>query len=249
VPVVSLVGEYFVRKDDFSRMNILDYLQERGFVVRVAPAIEYLCYSNRNVRSGLQEGAMSPRQKALMHLRAGMMQWWERRIKTILASSGLYRFEMVDIDETVEGVGHLVDENLRGECILTVGSSMREILHDSCGVIAIGPFGCMPSRIAEAILKKEMNVEGKRRMRGWERKARAFEDIGSFPFLSIETDGNPFPQVIEANLEAFVLQARRTNRRMASLGERPAVTNLVRTLRVLGVSVPFQALLAFFRAE
>jgi hypothetical protein len=29
------------------------------------------------------------------------------------------------------------------------------------------------------------------------------------PFLSIETDGGPFPQVIEARLETFMLQAMR----------------------------------------
>jgi hypothetical protein len=32
----------------------------------------------------------------------------------------------------------------------------------------------------------------------------------SIPFLTIEVDGNVFPQVIEARLEAFTLQAERT---------------------------------------
>jgi hypothetical protein len=67
----------------------------------------------------------------------------------------------------------------------------------------------MPSRVAEAILKKEMNVTGKARIPGWETKAARYEDIGEFPFLAVETDGSPFPQLIEANLEAFVLQAGR----------------------------------------
>jgi hypothetical protein len=67
----------------------------------------------------------------------------------------------------------------------------------------------MPSRVAEAVLKKEMNVIGKARLPGWEKKAREYDDIGEFPFLAVETDGSPFPQLIEANLEAFVLQAGR----------------------------------------
>ncbi len=29
------------------------------------------------------------------------------------------------------------------------------------------------------------------------------------PFLAIESDGSPFPQIIEARLETFVLQAKR----------------------------------------
>ena len=78
----------------------------------------------------------------------------------------------------------------------------------------------MPSRVSEAILKKEMNVEGKRRLPGWARRAEAFSDIGDFPFLSVETDGLPFPQLVEANLEAFVLQARRLHERMRAIEKR-----------------------------
>jgi hypothetical protein len=32
----------------------------------------------------------------------------------------------------------------------------------------------------------------------------------NIPFLTIETDGNVYPQVIEARLETFTLQAERT---------------------------------------
>ena len=213
VAVVSLVGEYFVRKDLFSRCDIVDYLQAHGFAVKVAPAMEYLCYSMYNMRRGLQEGVSTPLQRMVAGVKASVQQWWEWRIKSLLAASGLYRFEMIDVERTVTGVRHLVNENLRGETILTVGSAMREILDDSCGVVAIGPFGCMPSRISEAILKREMTVAGKRRMRGWERRELVVAEEESLPFLSIETDGNPFPQVIRANLEAFVLRAARLHRR------------------------------------
>ncbi|MCI5138855.1 MAG: hypothetical protein D3922_10670, partial [Candidatus Electrothrix sp. AR1] len=34
------------------------------------------------------------------------------------------------------------------------------------------------------------------------------------PFICIETDGNPFPQLIEARMEAFCLQAERLNEQM-----------------------------------
>jgi predicted nucleotide-binding protein (sugar kinase/HSP70/actin superfamily) len=124
---------------------------------------------------------------------------------------------MIDVAKTIDGVKHLINVNFRGECILTVGLSLREILEESCGVISIGPFGCMPSRVAEAVLKKEMDVRGKARMPGWDEKAHLFADIDTFPFLSIETDGSPFPQLIEANLEAFVLQARRVHEKLVVL--------------------------------
>jgi hypothetical protein len=75
----------------------------------------------------------------------------------------------------------------------------------------------MPSRVAEAILNKEMCVEGKKRLAGWEKRAGQFADIGDLPFLSIETDGMPFPQIIEANLETFILQARRLHDKLVSV--------------------------------
>ena len=39
-------------------------------------------------------------------------------------------------------------------------------------------------------------------------------DDRKLPFLAIETDGRPFPQLIEARIEAFTLQAQRLNDEM-----------------------------------
>jgi predicted nucleotide-binding protein (sugar kinase/HSP70/actin superfamily) len=121
---------------------------------------------------------------------------------------------MIDVEKTIDSARHLLSVHFRGEGILTVGLALREILHESCGVISIGPFGCMPARVSEAILKKEMTPEGKARLPGWSHKAHEFDETGPFPFLALETDGSPFPQLIEANLEAFVLQARRLHEKM-----------------------------------
>jgi predicted CoA-substrate-specific enzyme activase len=227
VPVVSLVGEIFVRRDEFSRKNIVDYLERHGFMARIAPLSEYPCYSNYVVRKGLGEREFSFHEHFKMRLTSKVQAWWERQIKSIMAGSGLYFFEMNDVEATISGVDHLLNHNFRGECILTVGLGMREILHDSCGIISIGPFGCMPSRIAEAMLKKELNVAGKRRMRGWEKRVAMFEDLETFPLLAIETDGNPFPQLVQANLEAFVLQARRLHERMMEAKGRAVVSKTV----------------------
>lgn len=209
VPVISLIGEIYVRRDEFSRQSIVDYMEQHGFAVRVAPFAEYLCYSNYVINSGLGEKSFTLQEKVKMRLTARIQQWWEGRIKTLFEQSGLYHFEMINVEETITGVKHLLNENFRGETILTVGLGMREILNDSCGIISIGPFGCMPSRMSESMLKQEMHAVGKARMPGWERKAMQYAHMGAFPFLSLETDGSPFPQMVEANLEAFVLQAQR----------------------------------------
>jgi predicted CoA-substrate-specific enzyme activase len=214
IPTVSLIGEIYVRQDEFSRKNIVDYLENEGIRVRIAPVSEYLCYSNFVVNTGLGEREFSFKEKIKMRLTAEVQQWWETRIKSILGNSGLYHPENIDIEKTIHSAEHLMDQNFRGETILTVGLGIREILHDCCGVISIGPFGCMPSRMAESILKKEMTIEGKLRAGSSPQELAVFDGINKLPFLAIETDGSPFPQLVEANMEAFVIQAKRIHELM-----------------------------------
>jgi predicted nucleotide-binding protein (sugar kinase/HSP70/actin superfamily) len=207
IPVISLTGEIFVRRDEFSRKNIVDYLEKQGFMVRITPLAEYICYGNYIVNNKLGERKFTILNQIKFRIVSQIQEWWEKRIKSIMYTSGVYKPEMIDVEKTIHGVNHLINENFRGECILTIGVAMREILNDSCGVISIGPFGCMYSRMAESILKKEMTLEGKKRMPGWNNSSNLFKGIDKLPFLSIESDGNPFPQLTEANLESFVLQA------------------------------------------
>jgi hypothetical protein len=39
-------------------------------------------------------------------------------------------------------------------------------------------------------------------------------DIEDLPFLAIESDGSPFPQLIDAKLETFCLRAERLHKRL-----------------------------------
>jgi hypothetical protein len=43
---------------------------------------------------------------------------------------------------------------------------------------------------------------------------KALADVDELPFLAIESDGSPFPQVIAAKLEAFCLRAKRVHENM-----------------------------------
>ncbi len=115
---------------------------------------------------------------------------------------------MEDVDHIMKNTAHLINPELTGEAILTVGAVLNEVVDHYCGAIAIGPFGCMPNRLAEAILNREMNLEGKTRAGGKNGHLLLLKDkIQDLPFLAIESDGNRFPQIITARLEAFLMQA------------------------------------------
>jgi predicted nucleotide-binding protein (sugar kinase/HSP70/actin superfamily) len=88
-------------------------------------------------------------------------------------------------------------------------------------VIAIGPFGCMPNRISESILNETMNSTDKIATEPKNRQLRSvLSDVEDLPFLAIESDGSPFPQLINAKLETFCLRAERLHQRIMAANSR-----------------------------
>jgi predicted nucleotide-binding protein (sugar kinase/HSP70/actin superfamily) len=215
VPTVSLSGEIFVRRDALSRQYITERLAEKGFATICSPVAEWVMYCNYMVDKGLSPESLTMLEKLKFKLRSKFQVRYERRIKSILSESGLVHAEPVDIDSFVNNASSYISKELPGEAVLTVGGSLTEIVSQSCGVIAIGPFGCMPNRLSEAILNEAMTREGKLATDPKNDQLKAvLADIDDLPFLAIESDGSPFPQLIDAKLETFCLRAERLHKRL-----------------------------------
>jgi predicted CoA-substrate-specific enzyme activase len=215
VPVISLTGEIFVRRDPLSRQFLIERLAEKGFASICSPVSEWIHYSDYLVEKGLSDYQMTKMEKLLFFIRKKFMAKDEKHIKSILSRSGLVHSKPINIKSIINNGKPYISENLTGEAILTVGSSLSEIAVDSCGVIAIGPFGCMPNRLAESILNETMNREEKMKTDPENKRLRfILAETEDLPFLAIESDGSPFPQLITAKLEAFCLRAERLHKRM-----------------------------------
>jgi len=208
--VISLIGEIYVRREEFSRGDLVQSLIAKGFVVKTAPISEYIYYSNYLIKKGIVDGS-DYRSRLQVTIKDKYQKYYEKKIKNIFAITGLYKPEMVEIEKTVNYAKELVSEKLVGETILTTGLALRDILDEACGVISIGPFNCMPSRLSEAILNKEMTLEGKYKYGKLKRNGYP-EDISSLPFLYIESDGNPYPQITQSRLEIFMMQAEKLHK-------------------------------------
>jgi len=143
------------------------------------------------------------------------MRKTELEIKQLLAKSGLIHPDMIDIPTIIRHAQpHLAPEHL-GEAILTIGTALNEVVSNTCGVISIGPFGCMPNRIAESMLNEIMTAADKLDATPDDHRLRTvLNGVTTLPFLSIESDGSPFPQIITAKLEAFCLRARQLHDRL-----------------------------------
>ncbi|HAH23966.1 MAG TPA: activase, partial [Prolixibacteraceae bacterium] len=208
---VALVGEIYVRNEDFSRRELVEKLLEHHIVIKTAPIGEYLFYANHQIKGLYKQHLPSFNSRLKFKLREIVQRKVELRIKNILSQSGFVEYEPLDIERIINHSKELIPIEMEGEAILTVGSALADIVHHASGIIALGPFGCMPSRVAESILNVNMNVNGKAAASGKPFSLNGSQ-IVNLPFLSVETDGNLFPQIIQSKLEIFILQTTRLHK-------------------------------------
>ena len=221
VPLITLAGEIFVRRDALSRQHLTERLAQMGFATVCSPVAEWVLYCNYMVDAGLNPEDMTFLDKIKFKIRNKFQARYERRIKAILSTSGLVTAEPLDIDKIINNARPYISRNLPGEAILTVGASLTEVVSHSCGVIAIGPFGCMPNRLSESILNETMNRKDKLATDPNNKQLRSvLSEIDDLPFLAIESDGSPFPQLINAKLETFCLRAERLHRQIMAANNR-----------------------------
>ncbi len=210
---IALVGEMYVRRDSFSHKRLNEVFAKKGFIVKDAYISEWIFYVDYLLKKGLYEPLVSLKNKYERLVRIVYMRYAEQRIKQILTKTGYYKFFRTKIDPLVKHGKHIVPLEFKGEPLLIVGTGLNDSVEKYCGIISIGPFGCMQTRFAESVTVPEMNIETKMKIKRMHNPDFKLPDFFNgkmnIPFLPIETDGNVYPQIIEARLETFTLQASR----------------------------------------
>ena len=210
---IALCGEIFVRRDHFSHKWLNQHFAQKGFILKDSYISEWVYYIDYLLKKNLLEPDSSFRQKSERLIRFFYMRAAEYRIKKILSKSGYYKFSLTKVEKLLNRSKHIVPLEYKGEPGLTLGVALHETIDKYCGVINLGPFGCMPTRFTESLAANEMKIENKIFAERIVNKNYTLPEIFNgkmnIPFLTIETDGNVYPQVIEARLETFALQAER----------------------------------------
>jgi len=219
IPKISLIGEIYVRNDPISLQNLVEKMAEKGFIVRTSQTSEWIKYVDWLIKKGIE----GEKPDIPFWIRYYVKRHFDHKVRELFAPSGLFFNETLQVEDLITAGEKYVSPRLTGEAILTVGAALHEILHPACGIISIGPFGCMPTRVAESILAENFSTDTKRSLLMERNGDSALPALlkgrdRKLPFLAIETDGNAFPQIIEARLEAFALQARRLHERMLDQG-------------------------------
>ncbi|MBK9578261.1 MAG: activase [Fibrobacteres bacterium] len=219
VPKVSLTGEMYVRRDEFSCQDLSERFAKRGILAKRAHVYEYLAYSDWNVDQDIWENKFGMKKRATHKIKMFLQRGYEKKIKRALSRSGFYEYELLDIPGIVEYAKKYFDVRFTGEALLVVGSFWKELPTHAHGLVSIGPFACMPTRIIESVIASDTSSITKKRLDKAMGKKHSFPDeVLQLPFLSIESDGNPFPQIVDTRVEAFCLQVERLHKSIKDKG-------------------------------
>ncbi len=217
LPKVLLTGEIYVRSDELSRRGIEDAYADEGIMVKISDSTEWIYYTdwhylNRIAGNGhswhdaltgkvfrkhLARAILRRDTTSRAFVRGRLKLWFEesvdKKARRILERSGLVPLTPHKIQDVVATGGFFIRPALTGEAILTAGSAKLVFEDHStdnfCGVILIGPFNCMPTGVAESVVKPYARQQG-------------------IPYLTFETDGGPMPPNLRSQVEVHILRSK-----------------------------------------
>ncbi|MDR0731012.1 MAG: acyl-CoA dehydratase activase [Treponema sp.] len=201
-PKVLVVGEIYVRRDDFAVGELTDLMSERGIVVKVAGISEWIHYLDF-VRDyalrkliKLQKPGRRVFSKPWRDLKKlGLEEWWkhsvEKKVISILMPTGLVPETPHDMREIMKYTQeHFVNLELNSEIAVSSGSAAAAMAHGYSGIVNISPFACLIGRVIEGLFTP------------WARER-------NYPTLSVEVDGNLLPPNIVNKLNIFMVNVLR----------------------------------------
>ncbi|MDR3146480.1 MAG: acyl-CoA dehydratase activase-related protein [Treponema sp.] len=201
-PQVLIVGEIYVRRDDFAVGELTDLMSERGIVVKVSGIAEWIHYLDF-VREyafkkliGLEKPGKRLFSKPWRDLKKLEVEmWWkhsvERKVLSILGNTGLIPETPHDMRQIMENSQrHFVNLELNSEIAVSCGVAATAMEHGYSGIVNISPFACLIGRVIEGLFTP------------WARER-------NYPTLSVEVDGNLLPPNIVNKLNIFMVNVLR----------------------------------------
>jgi predicted CoA-substrate-specific enzyme activase len=193
---VIVVGEIYVRRDNFSVHELSELLISKGIFPKVTGITEWLHYTDfvrkhamegRRRRDGwlrtLLHGGL--KDEAVYLVEKIWKQVVEEKIAALLEPTGLIPHVPHDMTKIIrDGQDTFIDPELSSEATVSpaVGAAA---MHDGySGVAIIAPFGCLPGRLIEGVYAPWAKARG-------------------YPVLALENDGQPYSPNVVSRLEVF----------------------------------------------
>ncbi len=200
-----VVGEIFVRRDDFSVEGLVAPLAERGVVAKVTGLSEWIHYLDwdqaRRLKAALRarplwKRAFAPEARQLFVLRVEMAwkAWVEWRARRTLGTSGLVPESPRGMDRIMARACEFATPELESEATLSPASAAVAMEQGYEGAAIVAPFACLPGRFIDAVYSPWARARG-------------------LPVVAVENDGNPYPPGVVSRIEIFAHNVGRAGRR------------------------------------
>jgi len=226
-PKVLVVGEIYVRRDDFAVGELTRLMSDRGIAVKVSGIGEWIHYLDFVREYALKKlirlqpaGTRLASKPSRDLLKLRIEEWWkhsiEKKVLSILEPTGLIPRTPHDMREIMKNTQeHFVNLELNSEIAVSSGVAATAMMSGGySGIVNISPFACLIGRVIEGLFAP------------WARDR-------NYPTISVEVDGNQLPPNIVNKLNIFMVNVLRfeSDRELSSLIE-PANNPLGSTLKL-----------------
>jgi predicted CoA-substrate-specific enzyme activase len=202
VPRVLIVGEIYVRRDDFAVDEIVGLFSSKGIIAKVSGIGEWIHYLDfvreYDLRKRIRllpfwKRPFSAEAKKLLRLHVENLwkEWVESGVKRSLSATRLVPPSPENMKRIMANAErHFVNFELNSEIVVSSASAATAMEEGYSGVINISPFACLIGRVIEGIYTP------------WARER-------NYPVMSVEVDGNLLPPSIINKLNIFMVNVLR----------------------------------------
>ncbi|MBI9108644.1 MAG: activase [Spirochaetales bacterium] len=201
-PKVLVVGEIFVRRDDFAVDELIENCANKGIIAKVSSIAEWIHYTDFvrdydvKKRIRLKPVLVRPFSK---EFRDWIYYQIEKKWKSVMehkAKKALDHNNLIPSSpHNMKKIMKSVEENflnleLNSEIAVSSGSAATAMEEGYSGIVNISPFACLIGRVIQGIYTP------------WAREK-------NYPTMSVEVDGNMLPPNILNQLNIFMLNVLR----------------------------------------
>jgi predicted CoA-substrate-specific enzyme activase len=207
-PLVSIIGEIFMRDNAGCNGNISDRLEDLGVEVIVGPFSEWIHYSTyrftrdsrwKNDKKGILKSKIQAVGQDV--IAAALL----RGIKKLTDHE-----KDISLHEMLSSCNNYVNKFYDGDPPIAMGTSVAMAKRGVSGIAAILPFTCMPGTLVAAVSDSFR------------------KDHNNIPFINIAYDGQDSVS-LDTRLQAFVFQVKEYHNHLSSTNLKPKPSSFLKT--------------------
>ena len=199
---VLIVGEIYVRRDDFAVDELIAHFSRRGIIGKVSNVAEWVYYCDfvRKYELKKKLKLIPWYRRAFAREFTELIDWKiehaykhnvVKKVGETLGSTNLIPKTPHDMTEIMKNTEtHFVSHELYSEISISSGVAATAMMDGYSGIVNISPFACLIGRVIEGLFTP------------WARERK-------YPMISIEIDGNLLPPNVLNKLEIFMLNVLR----------------------------------------